>query len=502
MHFPQLRTAAQKVLALSYPKASYRGPNCCRGYLPNERGSLTFDAAMKKTVLLLLGVALAPMSFGQTAARIVFNNAGADPYMVFNPAGTNTTYLVIDNPAVNAITETPAGAGNIKSEHENNRIRWQNFGTTAMTYVVPFTTASNVKIPLSVNKTTAGTGAVGNDSLSFVLATYNHLVFATAEWNNDLYKPTGVTHMNDNPTGSMNNSANAVNRFWIIDPRSANWGFTTPPAANLTFVNNDVQDIDVVGLPGSRDVLNPGTVLQAQRFNTGASKWGDYQSLLTGTPSTYFANTPSAGRSTVVGVAVTGANFYRAWTLSSTVTPLPIELTSWKGECVGHEVKLTWSTATESHNDFFTIEKSRDAQNWEAIAEVDAVGNSSSENQYSYTDARTEGLAYYRLSQTDENGDTEVFNVVAAGCDANNTEIVNAWDDGTNVNVLVSSTQEGVYDVYVTDAAGRNMLTQGSQVINKNFTQLAFNKQGMARGMYTITLQNNANVMSRRIVVM
>ena len=34
------------------------------------------------------------------------------------------------------------------------------------------------------------------------------------------------------------------------------------------------------------------------------------------------------------------------------------------------------------------------------------------------------------------------------------------------------------------------------------FTQLTFSKNGVARGMYTITLQNNDNVMSRRIVLM
>ena len=273
--------------------------------------------------------------------------------------------------------------------------------------------------------------------------------------------------------------------------------YAVKPNVVMNF-ENPYGDIDVAA---PADVLVPGpgagsTTLQAQRFNTTLQKWGDYVSA----PTSVYSAQPTTSR--VTGVAIGGANFFRAWTLSSVGSPLPIELTSWKGTCEGNEVKLSWTTATESNNDYFTIEKSRDALAWETIGEVDAVGNSISETQYGFNDDRTDGLAYYRLSQTDNDGTNVVFDVIAAGCDANSTEIVNAWADGVNVNVLVSSTQAGVYDLHLMDAAGKNMVTRTSQAINKNFTQLTFGKNGVARGMYTITLQNNDNVMSRRIVLM
>ena len=46
-------------------------------------------------------------------------------------------------------------------------------------------------------------------------------------------------------------------------------------------------------------------------------------------------------------------------------------------------------------------------------------------------------LSYYRLSQTDLNGETRYYDMISVGCESTNgTAIVSTWDDGTNVNVL------------------------------------------------------------------
>lgn len=459
---------------------------------------------MKKPVLLLLAGSLVSLSFGQDARLVFSGSAFGEPYLTFRAAPTTTTYLVINSAATNAITELPAaGNGHIVSEHQNNRIRWRNFGGTG-NYVVPFTTAGNVEIPLTINKTTAGTGAAGHDSLSFVLATFNHQIVAGAQWDNTLYLPTGVTHMNDFFLGSPDNSMNAVNRFWIIDPKATGWAYTTAPDVQMTFINDDGQDIDVAGVTAGvdRDALIPSnlpgpTSLQAQRFNPGLNKWGDYQSDPLG--SNYLPATPSAGRSTVTNVLVTNANFYRSWTLSSVDNPLPIELTAWKGECDGGKVELTWTTSTETNNDHFTIEKSATGDTWEEIARVQAAGNTVSETNYSYYDEYANGLAYYRLSQTDADGRTVMLGTVAAGCDANYTEIFNAWDDGSELQVIVSSTTANNYDVILTDAQGKVMVNRPSQAINKGFTPLHLSKNGIATGLYVVTLQNANDVMTRRV---
>src|SRR5688572_18672507 len=105
-------------------------------------------------------------------------------------------YLVIDNPAANAITRS---SGHILSEGQNNVIKW-NIGTTTGTYSIPWGVGSCDCIPLSFTKT-AGTG-----SGYFLFSTY-----ATG-WDNSLQLPSGVTNING-ATGT-DNSAFAGDRFW------------------------------------------------------------------------------------------------------------------------------------------------------------------------------------------------------------------------------------------------------------------------------------------------
>jgi hypothetical protein len=497
-------TSFRNTLMFSHKKASQQKAKSGFGTCHPQGPSTTFDAAMKKPVLLLLAGSLAGMSFGQDARLVLNSSAFGESFIVFGAAPTTTTYLVVNNPATNAITQLPAvGTGNIKSEHQNNRIRWRNNGVTGV-YNIPWISQANLKIPFTIEKVTAGTGA--HDSTSFVLSTFNHLVTAGAQWDNTLYLPTGVTHMNDFFLGSPDNSMNAVNRFWIVDPKATGWAYTTAPDAEMTFVNDDGIDIDIAGAtPGvDRDAILPGsnatpTQLQAQRFNPGLNKWGDYQSSIFGTFSNYAPNSPSVGRSTVSNVEVNNANFYRSWTLSNVDQPLPIELTNWNGECTGEKVELTWTTSTETGNAFFTIEKSATGDGWEEIARVEGAGTSTSSQTYTYFDEAASGLSYYRLSQTDIDGRVRILGIVAAGCNADNTEIVNAWDDGAVLNVTVSSTTANVYDVILTDAQGKVMVNQASQAINKGFTPLRLSKNGIATGLYVITLQNADHVMTRRV---
>lgn len=482
---------------------------------------------MKKPVLLLLAGSLTSLSLAQNA-QMVFNvTAGGQPYLVWNPSAvTNAAspfynagaYLVLDNPNANALWYQPSNTINnggavpaiMKTEAAQNKIRWA-IGTTVATYTLPYSNEVQTAMPLEVNKTGAGIGAG-----SFVFSTYSQWSNSSArawaaglttpttaglnEWDNRNYMaPAGVAHMNDFFLGTPDNSFNAVNRFWTIDvTEPGSWTtYGAKPPVTLKFTDPYV-DIDVVGGAGNQDVIAPGpgvgaTPLQAQRFNPGANLWGDYTSA----PTSVYTALGTGGE--VSNVVVTAGDFFKAWTLSSVDNPLPIELTSWNGECKGGKVELSWTTATETNSDYFTIEKSATGDQWEEIGRVEAAGNSTSELTYTYYDEYADGLSYYRLSQTDANGRVSMFSTVAAGCSADNTEIVNAWDDGSELQVVVSSTLSNVYDVILTDAQGKVMVNRPSQAINKGFTPLRLSKNGIATGLYVVTLQNANDVMTRRV---
>jgi len=86
-------------------------------------------------------------------------------------------------------------------------------------------------------------------------------------------------------------------------------------------------------------------------------------------------------------------------------TPLPIELLYFKPKYEDDIVKLRWSTASEHNNDYFTIEKSYDGIMYNVIKTVPGAGNSTHViNYYEEDRSFTSSIVYYRLKQTDFDG--------------------------------------------------------------------------------------------------
>jgi hypothetical protein len=82
--------------------------------------------------------------------------------------------------------------------------------------------------------------------------------------------------------------------------------------------------------------------------------------------------------------------------------PLPIQLLNFEATAQQAEVKLTWSTASELNNHFFTIQRSKDAEAWQDVTRVEGAGTRNVRTDYEAMDGLPfSGISYYRLKQTD-----------------------------------------------------------------------------------------------------
>ncbi|MEO5570174.1 MAG: hypothetical protein ABIT08_05690, partial [Bacteroidia bacterium] len=84
--------------------------------------------------------------------------------------------------------------------------------------------------------------------------------------------------------------------------------------------------------------------------------------------------------------------------------PLPVKLISFKAVLENNIVNLSWVTASEINNDYFNVERSTDGKSFVSIIKVKGAGSTSVLHQYKATDAPVSGTYYYRLKQTDFNG--------------------------------------------------------------------------------------------------
>jgi hypothetical protein len=92
---------------------------------------------------------------------------------------------------------------------------------------------------------------------------------------------------------------------------------------------------------------------------------------------------------------------------------LPITLIDFKGSSQDNNVILNWTTATESNNKGFVIQRSQNGTDWTLLGFVNGAGNSNEQKKYSYTDNKLDpGLYHYRLKQEDNDGKFEYSRIV------------------------------------------------------------------------------------------
>lgn len=97
--------------------------------------------------------------------------------------------------------------------------------------------------------------------------------------------------------------------------------------------------------------------------------------------------------------------FFKAFNLANKNIALPIKLIAFNTKLKNNNVSITWSTAAEINNDYFTIERSSDGEHFEPLFTKRGAGNSTVTLEYEANDPNPlDGYSYYRLKQTDFDG--------------------------------------------------------------------------------------------------
>ena len=91
-----------------------------------------------------------------------------------------------------------------------------------------------------------------------------------------------------------------------------------------------------------------------------------------------------------------------SWT---SYVPAPVKFSLFNLEKFNYNSIVSFSTVSETNNDYFTIERSGDGRNFESIGAIKGAGNSNQELSYEFVDeSPLAGINYYRIKQTDFDG--------------------------------------------------------------------------------------------------
>ena len=217
-------------------------------------------------------------------------------------------------------------------------------------------------------------------------------------------------------------------------------------------------------------------------------------------------NAGTTGNTTAGTITSNVVGSFSPFTLGSTTSanPLPIELLSFSAIPNGEKVDLSWETATEINNAYFTIEKSKDGVNFTKLIDMPGADNSTSNKYYAETDYQPySGTSYYRLKQTDNNGNFKYFSMVPVNFDnlKKITVYPNPIDNSSSLTVKVSGYKSQEIVVVLRDIQGKEFLSKVLLSTDNDQVFMVDETQMLAPGTYIITASSNDKIYNYKLIV-
>jgi len=186
------------------------------------------------------------------------------------------------------------------------------------------------------------------------------------------------------------------------------------------------------------------------------------------------------------------------------VTGLPVNIISFLGRnSNGTENILEWQTASETNNNYFSIERSFYGKIFSSIGQVEGAGNSNQSLSYQFQDNlslttsnQQPATIYYRLKQVDFDGQYTYSNTISVQINAAGRHpVIHQTGDYLVISMDHKAGQE--ITIYIYDILGR-------EVYHKRFKGLQEHKillNRFKRGNYYIHVQAEGIDYRQKLVI-
>jgi|GEM_PF-1627919 len=389
-----------------------------------------------------------------------FNADGRDGFaFVTLVAIPNATQIHFNDNEWNELAIGSGGAFNGSGESE---MTWEN--TTGGTI------AAGRQIIIS-------DGGAGSPTTDIGTVSGNNVNLASS--NEVIYSFIGTS--NTTPTSFL--SAIANNGFSLANGSLVNTGLTAGSTAISISGNEDVMVYDAAnGTSCNTTVADCAAMIATSAFWVTDDGTGDQsQNGL----NAEFPN-PAGG-----GTGLPG---------DFTGDALPIELVFFEAKRKNDFVQIAWQTASEINNDFFTLQHSTDALNFEDLAIIPGAGTTVEPKNYSFTDTTPfRGFNYYRLEQTDFDGTSTFSPIVSAFVLSKEDVRVNPTLATESLELQFKEFQEFNSKAVICTTYGQKIKTT---IIPAGITEYSLEINDLPSGNYFLKLQSGKTLDIIRFIKM
>jgi hypothetical protein len=196
--------------------------------------------------------------------------------------------------------------------------------------------------------------------------------------------------------------------------------------------------------------------------------------------------------------------------ISEPVT-VPVELADFHANCSKQFVTVCWSTASETNNIGFTIQRKMEGREWQDLAFIKGAGTTSQPQAYAYKDEPKEfGILYYRLKQQDFDGKTEFSDAIRVTLQSpSHLELSqnypNPFNPSTVINYRIPAKADGAVTLSIFDVLGRQVRILLNEVARPGYYQMVWDgcdEQGVAvpSGVYWCVLKSTTEIRTQKML--
>ncbi len=189
--------------------------------------------------------------------------------------------------------------------------------------------------------------------------------------------------------------------------------------------------------------------------------------------------------------------------ICGTIT-LPVTWLSLNAKYKKRFVDIDWETASEINNDYFTAERSDNGTSFSMVAVVNGSGNSTIIKAYSCTDEYPKnGINYYRIKQTDYDGNYDYSDIVAVYVSINDKNVSVAPKLVTDhfVNISFFGMQNDLADIFLYNLKG-SVIQHSRTLVSSNSEKFYYPiSPDISNSVYFISIVSGAFFDTEKIVI-
>ena len=187
-------------------------------------------------------------------------------------------------------------------------------------------------------------------------------------------------------------------------------------------------------------------------------------------------------------------------------TPVPVELTSFTGITNNGAVELSWTTASETNNQMFEIQRQSSGSEFTTIGFVNGHGTTTETQEYNYVDRTVStGIYSYRLKQIDFDGTYEYSDVVEVDVQAPlefalDQNYPNPFNPSTSIQYSIPET--GNVRLAVFNLIGEEVAVLVNGTVQAGHYEVSFNASSLPSGVYLYKLQSANSVEVKKMMLL